>query len=476
MTEKNTKMTFVFNDSIIFDLEEVIFAEFAEPGAMGAAGTVNVFALQNGKLKHYSANVKDGDGVYDNIFKMLRNCAENGWLDYSYGGYGNIAFKKKDIKFERDDDKSTLIYKDGRKRHKIVTTNFGVYSSIIHDFAEQPAPLDIMKECLDKKLRPLEDADEAFIRCYIEAAEGFEKGHIRIETDLSDYNDAISLIKFNHGENVEDYKVEEYWPYGNSAIQKYRLKYVIEKIGWMKLHKFMNKFFKQKRNDFFAMLDDELGEKQKISEKFMKIRNGKYDGRNVESLAELFKYPTIINFDKETRKTINQKIMTDVNLNAESDDVSFYLLNYFWHLFDWGFEEIEPVAWYIVDNCPTNDFNGTHTDKLFWVATHILNTHWKRLTGTKKAVFEEKIIEHFFPRVGGLWPIFHFNEFELNEKTHAYIMFESIGFIVSCDPEAWEYLPSGLRDFLMTETALHSNHPAVKHFAEKMQGKNPEDA
>ena len=76
----------------------------------------------------------------------------------------------------------------------------------------------------------------------------------------------------------------------------------------------MNKFFKQKRNDFFAMLDDELGEKQKISEKFMKIRNGKYDGRNVESLAELFKYPTIINFDKETRKTINQKIMTLLSL------------------------------------------------------------------------------------------------------------------------------------------------------------------
>ena len=124
-------------------------------------------------------------------------------------------------------------------------------------------------------------------------------------------------------------------------------------------------------------------------------------------------------------------------MNVNADDISYYLMNYFWHLFDWGFDEIEQVAWYIIDNCPTDDVNNTGTDKLFWVASHIINTYWKRLSGKENDEFEEKVLKHFAGRVGGLWPIVHYGEFTMNNEASQFILEESIGYIVSVEKEKW---------------------------------------
>jgi hypothetical protein len=56
----------------------------------------------------------------------------------------------------------------------------------------------------------------------------------------------------------------------------------------------------------------------------------------------------------------------------------------------------------------------------------------------------------------------------MNNPVGDFIMRESIGYLVSVERERW--LP-GIEEFLKTEEALNSEHPAIRHFAEEIQGK-----
>ena len=466
------KTNFVINNKLMLDAESLIFAEIASPGAMGAAGIVSIFVLESGKMKHYtfdSANPAENKS-YDNCDEMFRIGTKNGLLDYVYAGFGNHAFKKHGIRFERDDDNAILIYVDGRKRHKIKPSCMGVYSHIVKEFAESPVDLERVREIVEYESEKLDDAETAFLKVYAEQCSRLEGGSPWFNITVTDYNDAISYIKFRRGENVEDYRPDEYAPFGIEAIQKYRLKYLVETLGWNRVHRFMKRFIRGAKKDLFKQLDEILGEKQKISDKFMKIRSGKYGEQKIERFADLFEYPTIINLDEESRKELNQEIIETANLNVDADDISYYLMNYFWHLFEWGFDEIEPVAWYIIDNCPTDDVDNTGTDKLFWVASHIINTYWKRLSGKENDEFEEKVLKHFAGRVGGLWPIVHYGEFTMNNEASQFILEESIGYIVSVEEEKWSKLP-GLSEYLYSNKALSSNHEAIRDVAEKIQEK-----
>ena len=470
------KTTFTINDKMIIDIDSVLFAEIAYPGAMGAAGIASIYIFEGERLKHYTFDVfkVKETASYNNLNKMFKIALKKQLLDYSYGGFGNHAFKNKNVKFERDDDSATLLLQKEHRRYKIKVSNMGVYSNIIADFAINPVDYGLVCSIINNNTKNLEDAEISFLKAYIDQCERMEKGMSWINIDVSDYCAAISLIKFNRGETVDDYDPAIDTEYSISSIQKYRLKYIVEKIGWTKLHRSINRFVKGRNKSLFAELDKILGEKQKISDKFMKIRNGKSDNTDLTSLdtsnlKNLFDYPTIINFEPSARKQIHEKILSgEVNLNANADSVAFYLMNYYWHLFDWGFDEIENVVWYIIDHCPNNDVNYTGVEKLFWVASHIINTHWKRLSGKENSVYEDKIVRHYSPRVGGLWPIIHYGEFKMNDGSAMSILNESIGFIVSVEPEKW--LP-GIKDFLLTDCALNSSHPAIKHFAEKLQGK-----
>ena len=472
------KTSFVINDKLMLDIETILFAELAAPNAMGAAGVASIFFFEGEKLKHYEFDVHKAneESSYNALDQMFKVASAEGVLDYIYGGYGNHVFKKAGIKFERNDDNATLIYvAENKKRYKIQVSNLGVYSHIIKNFAISPVKYEIINDVLENNTIPLDDDEKAFLEVYVEACENFENGTAFINTTAVDYNDAISFIKFNHGENPEGYEADEYAGFGVKAIQKYRLKYVVDKIGWVRLHRFMNRFLRNKKGKLFDAFDEILEEKQKFSKKFMNIRKGKTENTKISgfgngTIKHLFDYPAIISFSEEARKTIHDEILklSVSELRANADEVTYYLMNYFWHLFDWGFDEVEEVVWFVIDNCPNDDFNGTGTDNLFWIASHIINTHWKRLSGKKNEDFEKQIIVHFTPRVGGIWPIIHFGEFKMNNPVGDFIMRESIGYLVSVERERW--LP-GIEEFLKTEEALNSEHPAIRHFAEEIQGK-----
>ncbi len=471
-----SKTNFVINNKLMIDADSLIFAEIAAQGAMGAAGIVNIFVMDSGKLKHYtfdSSKVSEIES-YNNCDELFKYGSKNGLLIYQYAGYGNHAFKKNGAIFERDDDNFTLIYV-GEKRHKIQVSNMGVYSHIIGAFAKSPVGINDIREIVENDSEKLTEEEKSFLKVYASESERFENGMPWFDITVTEYNDAISYLKFRRGENVEDYKADEYAPFGIEAIQKYRLKYIVEKIGWTRLHRFMKRFVSGAHKDLFKKLDEILDEKQKISEKFMKIRNGKSDNTEFSPSADggikhLFDYPAIINFEPETRKEIHEKIMDmgTADLRVNADNISYYLTNYFWHLFDWGFKDIEKVVWKIIDRCPDDDINGTGTDKMFWIASHIINTYWKRLSDKEEKMMQQKVNAHFSLRVGGMWPIVHFGEFKMNDEVGNFILEESIGYLVSVDKE--NLLP-GLAEYLNTKEALKSQHPAVRHFAEEIQGK-----
>ena len=101
------------------DKDSILYAEFSEPGAMGACGTARVFALDDGILQFYLISVLDGKSdkrkkelneIYTAAYEFLGSLTKQKILIEKYAGYGNTAWKRHGITFARDDDHSIFLY------------------------------------------------------------------------------------------------------------------------------------------------------------------------------------------------------------------------------------------------------------------------------------------------------------------------------------------------------------------------------
>ena len=89
---------------------EIIYAEYAEPGAMGNAGGIIIYIIINKKLVCYETTCKKDSLTYDNtIYKLLNNSnylrnnekINEEWIyKYYSGGFGNYVFINKNKKIK----------------------------------------------------------------------------------------------------------------------------------------------------------------------------------------------------------------------------------------------------------------------------------------------------------------------------------------------------------------------------------------
>lgn len=122
------------------DPREIIYAEYATPGAMGCCGSAVMYVLHNGQMHYFHGSYFSKDEAqkesYHLLSLLLNRCFEDGQIAGIGGGYGNYAYKKKGIHFARDDENITLIYSSSGKNYHFEVSSLGVYKRIVDELAE----------------------------------------------------------------------------------------------------------------------------------------------------------------------------------------------------------------------------------------------------------------------------------------------------------------------------------------------------
>ena len=196
--------------------EDIIYAEYSAGGAMGDCGSSRIYAFKDGDLHYYYASLyskeKSQEEAYGAAGNLLFGLADKNILDKTYGGFGNTAFKKKDVVFERNDDKCSFIY----DKYQIEASVLGVYKKVARAFAKKKITEEIMDLWNDPDNYSVLLVDERML--LNNYAEYYKED--RLEITLSNYIDAIDEIKhLNHLDT--NFATFEQISSGRDAIAKY---------------------------------------------------------------------------------------------------------------------------------------------------------------------------------------------------------------------------------------------------------------
>lgn len=111
------------------DFSKIIYAEYAEEGAMGCCGTATAYVLEGDALNLYRANDYTDSCVYKQVVAEIRNHSE--LFDYCYGGFGNHVHIRKFINLSVDQKKEQLIFRYGDKQFSINASVKGVFDQVV---------------------------------------------------------------------------------------------------------------------------------------------------------------------------------------------------------------------------------------------------------------------------------------------------------------------------------------------------------
>ena len=433
--------------------EEIIYAEFAEGGAMGEPGTARLYALMNNEMHYFLVNLnqsseEDDIHAYANIYTMLRELEEKKILTTMYGGYGNHVWKAKNAVFQRDDDNACFIYESDGREYELAASVRGVYFHVVAEFAVRPVDVKKLQKFRKKIFKKSSSEEAAFYDAYLEQVERNDKGYGYFDINVDDYWAAITYIRsLNYEEfNLSDDEVDR----GIKALSKYRLKYLVGEISWRKFDKFMAELVELNATDLFFELNKYInsmnGEDEEqvfnIGNLFTTI---KYVSSNKTGLSTggrddivgLFEYPVIVKFtDVAHREIIHSVVKASGNeLRTNAVAISYYIANYIFNEDTLSYADLLPAVSHIIEDLPSNDPNGTHPDDLYWLACEVIDRIWRYVSESKatQKKCRDTVYDLFAPRVGGIWPIVHYDEFEFKEKVTDSIFRESVGFLMALD-------------------------------------------
>lgn len=461
---------------------KILYAEFAEGGAMGAAGTARIYYLDGDKLSFYLVSTipKESDedlDTYSAAYKLLRRLSGKGKLTEAYAGFGNYAWKNPKCHFKRNDSKCIFIY----DKHEIIPSCNGVYFAVAAKFGERRASTDALKKHYEKIKSSLSDAEALFYEVYIETCEEIDaKGHYTISID--DYWSALRYIDFVNKEyfNINNADLRD----GFKAIQKYRLRYAAETCGWDKLDEFFSKYIQKTSPDLFeelkAYTEDNLGNG------FETIIRRESDRTKLEpaidNVAELFYYPFIVDFKQDTRETIINKIleMDPSSLRANSESIAYFFANFIYNEDIWPYTEVLPAAIHVIKNLPFDDDNNTDTPALFWLAGDIIDRAWRYIEENKttQEKYQSLVYDTYWPRIGEIWPIVHYDTFEFKKEATTRMFNDTLGFVMSVKDIAKRNESIG--DYFNFLIANNVHHPcesvASRVFALSLENKTSKEA
>lgn len=127
-------------------LNEVLYTEIAEPGAMGNAGGVLIFIGQGKQLMCYETSVFSDEKSYSeacNLFyKYKNNEIDNNQplFDYHYGGMGNHVFVNRNIPLNVGD--GFLNFKKEENEYPIFPSVVGVFNCVSYSINNPESKID----------------------------------------------------------------------------------------------------------------------------------------------------------------------------------------------------------------------------------------------------------------------------------------------------------------------------------------------
>ncbi|MBQ3348597.1 hypothetical protein IJG90_03725 [Candidatus Saccharibacteria bacterium] len=432
----------------------ILYAEFAEGGAMGEAGTARLYYLDGNTIHFYLVNLSDASTeedihAYADAYTFLHDLESNKILKYAAGGFGNHAWKHRDLTFLRDDDNHSFIYQKGKTAHSLTTSVPGVYFHVVADFAKRPADLKALTKFRKKVARHATPSEIAFYDAYLEQIERNDNGIPYFDLTVDDYWSAIIYLRYL---NLEEFNLsEDLLTTGLKALQKYRLKYLISHFGWRVLDQFIAELAEAKLTDIFFEINKFINnlDAKKHDENYVafNINNLLCDIQYLSSnwtslepadsqcITHLFEYPVIIKFTDAAHADILHSIskMDGPALRTNAEAISYYIANFIFNEDTLSYADLLPICTHIIEDLPNNDPNHTKPEYLFWLASDVVDRVWRYISESKVAQKKcrDLVYDLFAPRVGGLWPIAHYNDFHFNDTSADVIFRESVDFLMS---------------------------------------------
>ena len=438
---KSTKLT----QNILKKLNprDILYAEFATDGAMGCCGTARIFTLENDKLIFYLIdgiyNNKNNAKIYSEVNIYLENLKKSGKLDSFYAGFGNYAYKSPKASFTRDDDHYSFVYKKSSKTYLIPTSTMGVYNHVVAAFATREVSIEALEQYFNDRNFYFSSSDENYLfEQYLIQIKRTDSGQGWFDFTAIDYHNAVSWLKHISG---EDY-ILNWNALSNcqTAINKYRLKYIVDKIGWNKLDAIFAKVVKAKSKKLFSYIEKELGEK--VEDIYSTLETIKSDRTSIDviqpdNLENLFNRPVLVEFTKTAHNTIIKNIVnrSGNSFNPDAKSIAYYLTNYILNEDNLSYADVIPAVAHIVESMPDDDYNQTHTDDLFWICGEIIDRAWRYLEENKatQKKYRNLVYELYWPRVGSLWPVINRDRFNFKHASANKIFDDSLSFAMSLE-------------------------------------------
>jgi hypothetical protein len=107
----------------------IVYAEYAESGAMGNVGGIILYSFKNNELIRFETNLFKDEDLYVEARDFLLQHKKD-YFNYFYGGMGNHVFINKKVRLRINDGYFT--FKAGSKIYKIYPTVRGVFNEVVH--------------------------------------------------------------------------------------------------------------------------------------------------------------------------------------------------------------------------------------------------------------------------------------------------------------------------------------------------------
>lgn len=185
----------------------------------------------------------------------------------------------------------------------------------------------------------------------------------------------LQTQKFNAQKNKEYYR-------GVRALQKFRLAYVVDKIGMNRLDKVMDGLMLNDQTDLFARVSEALGEP--IETVYSQLETTRIDSfmpdeEIVRELPSYFRMPKLLELDSATRSNFSQFIHEHCipdEIHEFAMAISFYLENYLLHEGQWSLADVLWEVAMILDRMSGDESEDERELCLFGSCTEVIDRCW----------------------------------------------------------------------------------------------------
>ena len=140
------------------DFANVVYGERSQAGAMGNAGGIILYELNDGKLTRFNTNVFDDEKTCLAALKLITK--NEHLFDIYYGGMGNGVIVKKSVTLLPDPEQNCFWLETKSDRLRIDASVPGVYMKVAKQLAgEEAGGLDVLQKDWEESLRKLFSAD-----------------------------------------------------------------------------------------------------------------------------------------------------------------------------------------------------------------------------------------------------------------------------------------------------------------------------